>query len=264
MSSPEPPPQVGVSPWLVRLDDVSKAYGEDGEAVQSVLADVSFHIERNGITAILGQTGCGKSTLLHLIAGLISQDGGSIDYNPQINLKEIGIVLQDSILLPWRTVEDNIILGRELRGEEANLIPLDGLLEVAGLRDALRLFPYQLSGGMRRKTVIVRTLLTDPVLLLLDEPFNGIDALAKQRIADHLVRWVKEGSRAIVLVTHDLVDAVKIASRVLVLGGRPARIVEDVRDALVLSGRPSDCGETSSTDRLLRALARTETWSEPS
>lgn len=258
MSSAERSSQGGVPSWLVRLEGVSKTYGEDGGDVHPVLANVSFQIERNAVTAILGRTGCGKSTLLHLIAGLLTPDGGFIEYAPQIEPRKVGILLQDSILLPWRTVQDNILLGCELDGQGAHPIRVGELLKVAGLENALHLFPYQLSGGMRRKTAIVRTLLTNPKLLLLDEPFNGIDVIAKQRIATDLIEWVEEGIRAIILVTHDLTDALKIANRILVLGGGPGEIVEDVWETSLLETGSVDRDRNSSVDRLLRALARAE------
>lgn len=182
--------------------------------------------------AVLGPSGCGKSTLLRIIAGLDRASSGSIEFTPSRQLKEgrIAYVFQDAHLLPWRNVLRNVALPLELMGvhrnerNEAAAVAL----EQVGLTDALKRYPAQLSGGMKMRVSLARALVTQPQLLLLDEPFAALDEITRQKLDEQLRRlWAAHGM-TVVFVTHSTAEATFLANRAVVLTSRPARIVEDL------------------------------------
>jgi NitT/TauT family transport system ATP-binding protein len=190
------------------------------------LHEVSIALAPGELVAVVGPSGCGKSTLVRLLAGLIPPTRGSV----RVPAGDLGIVFQQPTLLPWRTVVANVTLPLELvdaGGGEATARALATLARV-GLGDAARAYPAELSGGMRMRAALARALVTQPRVLLLDEPFASLDELTRERLAEELggLRTV-EGFAAL-LVTHDVAEAVFLADRVLVLSPRPGRIVAEV------------------------------------
>jgi NitT/TauT family transport system ATP-binding protein len=231
----QPPPAPPGGRVAVSVDDVSQRFKlRDRELV--ALEDISVTVQEGEFVSVIGPSGCGKSTLLRLIAGLIAPSSGTIligDETPEQARarSEIGFVFQEPTLLPWRTALDNVTLltkvakrgtaaERRRRGLE--------LLELVGLADFADAHPAKLSGGMQRRVGIARALALDPRILLLDEPFGALDELTRQQMNLELLRiWAKQRTTA-VLVTHNVGEAVFLSDRVLVMGTRPGRVIEEV------------------------------------
>lgn len=226
MNSPTLVPHGGAAPdSFVRLQSVSKRFQVAGHT-RVILADLDFDIRRKEFVAILGESGCGKSTLLRLLCGLDSAYDGQILVDgvaPKIGNDEAGVVFQDPRLFPWLTVEQNIALGlARFRLERAEIqqrvnehIALVGL---AGFEHAL---PHQLSGGMAQRAALARAIVARPAFLLLDEPFSALDALTRSQMHDQLLRIRAAADLTMLLVTHDVEEAVYLADRVVVMAPRP-------------------------------------------
>ncbi len=224
---------------LVKIDGLQKAFllPESGKMV--VFEGLTVQFEDAQITALLGPTGCGKTTLLSLINGLMLPDSGSITFPSRSAAPRVGTVLQKDLLLPWRDVSQNALLGVEVAFREHGQANLQRVLKDFGLSGAENLYPDQLSGGMRRKVSLIRTLLFEPDLVLFDEPFANIDYYQKLELESYCVRWIRKKKRASIFVTHDIEEAIAVADRIVVLSDKPARILLDF--PLDLSqGSPSD------------------------
>lgn len=226
----------GIAGTRVLIRDVRRVYDTGVVALDGVSLDVP----PGQFVAILGPSGCGKSTLLRLVAGLDSAQGGTVDvehptaaspvldYATPAPRADIAYVFQDAHLLPWRTVVRNVELPLELmrQGRHARERAMEALARV-GLADAARRYPAQLSGGMRMRVSLARALVTQPELLLLDEPFAALDEITRQHLDEQLRElWAATGV-TVVFVTHSTAEAVFLAERAVVLSKRPGRIVED-------------------------------------
>jgi ABC-type nitrate/sulfonate/bicarbonate transport system ATPase subunit len=214
------------------VEAVSKSYaGRRGR--YAVLEEIGFAIPRGGLVALLGPSGAGKSTLLNILAGLERPDRGIVRIAgvPAGARPPIAYMQQKDLLLPWRTIWDNVLLGPEIRSprERERLEPAArewlAALHLAEFGDA---YPAQLSGGMRQRAALIRTLLCEQQILLLDEPFGAVDALTRRRLQGHLLRIWERFGQTIVLVTHDVEEALLLATRILLLSSRPGRIVEEL------------------------------------
>ncbi|HEY80649.1 MAG TPA: ABC transporter ATP-binding protein [Anaerolineae bacterium] len=217
---------------LLTLDHVSKAFGDPADPLHA-LQDISFQVRRGAFVCLVGPSGSGKSTLLKLIAGLLRPTSGQIRLDEQPirgPSPRVGIVFQTSNLMPWRTVLDNVALPLELRGvpraarydaarKQIALVALDGFE---------RHYPHQLSGGMRQRAAIARTLVQNPELMLLDEPFGALDALTREYLNQELLRIHRAEEVTILMVTHAIHEAVWLADRVLVLSQRPGVLKADI------------------------------------
>jgi NitT/TauT family transport system ATP-binding protein len=218
---------LGVVPKLA-FENVCLSYFTDSGETRA-LDNVSFRIMPGEIVSIVGQSGCGKSTLLSLLAGLLSPTSGSvtIDNLPvQKQSVAIGFMLQQDTLFEWRTILGNTLLGPEVRGHNlaAARASAERLLERYGLGDFKQHFPHQLSGGMRQRAALARTMCMDPSILLLDEPFSALDFQTRITISDEIVQIIRREGKTAILVTHDINEAVAMADRVLVMSRRPGRI----------------------------------------
>lgn len=218
---------------------------------------VDLDLQPGSVTALLGPTGCGKSTILRMLGGLDAPTDGEIRLAPGIGT---GFCFQEPRLLPWRSVRRNVGLPLELEGRSQDSIRerVDRELRKVGLFDAADRLPAALSGGMKMRTAVARTLVTDPSLLLLDEPFGALDEVTRYRLDEELATLVRDGGPTVVIVTHSISEAVFLADEVLVLGPRPARIIErfeidlGVRDA-ALRGKEDFVRLQSRIYEVLRA-----------
>jgi NitT/TauT family transport system ATP-binding protein len=217
---------------LLKLEHVSYSYhAVNGETF--VLSDISFTLNSGEFLAIVGPSGCGKSTLLSLICGLLKPEEGSITLkdNP---LKEtgthIGYMLQKDHLFEWRTVYSNVILGLEIQKKLTpdHLAKVDSMLDTYGLSSFRNARPSQLSGGMRQRAALIRTLALEPDLLLLDEPFSALDYQTRLSVCDDISAIIKREEKTAILVTHDLSEAISMADQVLVLSKRPSRVLAQI------------------------------------
>lgn len=231
----------------VELKEVTHAYLGDREASLAI-EDFSLSVEQGEFVSLVGPSGCGKTTLLSIIAGLLSPSRGDVYVNGHFTLgptPEVGYMLQQDYLFPWRSILDNALLGLELTGN-LNEITRQKTLELLadmGLKGKEQSFPAQLSGGMRQRVALVRTLATDPNLLLLDEPFSALDYQIKLQLEDLVSETLRRRGTTAVLVTHDLSEAIAVSSRVILLQRNPGKIrkiftvPQDIRDTPPLYAR---------------------------
>ena len=196
-----------------------------------VIADLSLNIEGGEFLAILGPSGCGKSTLLRIVAGLIAPDGGTLEITPADTKRRTAFVFQDAHLLPWRTVLDNAALPLELMGVEKaeRTERARATLAEVGLSEAESRYPAQLSGGMRMRVSLARALVTEPRLLLLDEPFAALDEITRFRLDVRLRDLWLERGMTVIFVTHSITEAAFLADRAIVLARRGGGIRLDRR-----------------------------------
>ena len=248
----------GESPTMaapsIALRGVSRIFDGGVEAVRAMDLDIAG----GEFLAMIGPSGCGKSTLLRMIAGLDRPTAGTI---AGVDPKRIAFVFQDAHLLPWRSVLRNVALPRELRhvGKSERIDAAMRAIEQVGLADAIKRYPAQLSGGMRMRVSLARALVTDPQVLLLDEPFAALDEITRQQLDEQLRDLWLRRKMTVVFVTHSINEAAFLADRAIVFTRRPARIVIDHRLPLgeqrvaELRGRPEFARECAV---LLDALRR--------
>ena len=213
---------------MIKIEGLSKFFRTE-EVETIALNNVSLEVKDGEFVAIMGPSGCGKSTLLSLICGLMKPDAGEILLNG-IPLKEnsplIGYMLQHDHLLDWRSIYRNVTLGPEICGtlNTATKKRAYELLEQYGLKQFASARPSQLSGGMRQRAALIRTLLPDPQLLLLDEPFSALDYQTRLTVSDDIGQIIRQSGKTALLVTHDLSEAISLSDRVIVLTNRPAKV----------------------------------------
>jgi NitT/TauT family transport system ATP-binding protein len=223
------------------------------------LDGLDLTIEPGRFVAVLGPSGCGKSTLLRLVAGLDSASAGTIEFSEGSTGGQVAFVFQDPHLLPWRTVLNNVALPLELRGVDraARLEAARRALAGVELAEWADHYPAQLSGGMKMRVSLARALVTEPRLLLLDEPFGALDELTRLRLDDQLRALWRERGPTVLFVTHSISEAALLAERAIVLSPRPGRVVADVAVDLPADRDPSirTSQEFSAlTEQLLKAL----------
>ncbi|NLP33623.1 MAG: ABC transporter ATP-binding protein [Clostridiales bacterium] len=215
---------------LLKIDHISYTYHSlEGET--PALLDVSFNVKDGEFISIVGPSGCGKSTLLSLIAGLITPSSGFIYINGKdikSSGKNIGYMLQKDHLLDWRTTLKNVTLGLEIQEKltENSYLQIDELLKTYGLITFKNSYPSELSGGMRQRAALIRTLLLEPDILLLDEPFSALDYQTRLEVADDIWGIIRKEKKTAILITHDISEAISMADRVIVLSSRPGTVVK--------------------------------------
>ena len=215
---------------LLCLRDVSKTYtSSTGKAVEA-LNRVSLSLTEREVLAVVGPSGCGKSTLLRLIAGVEAPTSGTItrDFEARSHNFAVGYVFQDSSLMRWRTVRQNINLPLEVLGMNDHE-KVTEMVQLVGLTGFERAYPNELSGGMQRRVAVARALIHEPKVLLMDEPFTGVDELTRETLQRELVSLIRRLNVTGVLVTHDIEEAVYVANRVLVMSPRPGTITGEIR-----------------------------------
>mgnify|MGYP000909826461 CR=1 FL=1 len=212
----------------VELIDVSLNYQTLGGEIAAI-ENVNLRIEDLEFVSIVGQSGCGKSTLLSLISGLIKPSRGQVlvdGIKVSGTAKKVGYMLQQDYLFEWRTILDNALLGLEIRGEKTaqSVQEVKEMLRTYGLGGFEHHYPPQLSGGMRQRVALIRTLATHPDVLLLDEPFSALDYQNRLSVGEEVVKILKEQKKTVIMVTHDIPEAVSMANRVVVMTPRPGTI----------------------------------------
>jgi NitT/TauT family transport system ATP-binding protein len=219
----------------VALQDIGLRYfTPDGEV--EALRHISLDVAPGEFVSIVGPSGCGKSTLLSLIAGILAPTSGEvlIDGRRVSGPSPVcGYMLQHDHLFEWRTILDNVLLGPEILGQDLKVACERGrdLLRRYGLGEFSGHYPHQLSGGMRQRAALARTLCTGPDILLLDEPFSALDFQTRLTLADEIVTILRQEGKTVILVTHDIGEAISMTDRVIVLGRRPARVKAEHRIA---------------------------------
>ena len=217
-------------PGGLEFHGVDKSFSVRKDAVRA-LSDFSLEVGDGEFVAILGPSGCGKSTALRIAAGLETADAGTVTVAGSASgpdRGDLGVAFQDNALLPWLTVRANVELPYRLTRRPLEAGRVDGLLELVGLTDFASARPSQLSGGMRQRVSIARSLVLRPSVLLLDEPFGALDAVTRHRLNMELARILDEERSTTVLVTHSVEEAVFLADRVVVMSGRPGRVKQIV------------------------------------
>jgi len=216
----------------VHVDGVTVRFPDPAGGTKTVLRELDLTIERGQFTALVGRSGCGKTTLLNLVAGVVEASEGSVSVlgrSPRAARSELGFMLARDALLPWRSAQRNVEYGLELRGmaKAQRNETSRRWLSAVHLGDAAKLWPWQLSQGMRQRVALARTWALDPEVLLMDEPFAALDAHTRVAVqAEFLRLWQSERSRTVVFVTHDLGEAITLADRIILLSD--GDIVDDV------------------------------------
>ncbi|MCA1502353.1 ABC transporter ATP-binding protein [Bradyrhizobium sp. NBAIM02] len=240
----------------IAVQGLAKRFNASGREFVAV-DDVSFEVKQGEFVALLGPSGCGKSTILNMVAGLLPRSGGRIlidgdsvetgEVNPRV-----GYVFQRDTLFPWRTVEQNIGYGLEIAGvpKSERTGRVATAVEKAGLAGFAQSFPRMLSGGMRQRVALMRTLILEPEILLMDEPFGALDTHTKLEMHKTLLEIWERERQTVLFVTHDLGEALTLASRIILLSARPGRLKEDFDVAIPRPRDPVAVRETAEFARL--------------
>ncbi len=224
---------------LLELKNIGYSYHSlHGET--KAIENISFGVGVGEFVAVVGPSGCGKSTLLSIIAGLMEPEQGSIIVNNpdgSLHYPRVGYMLQRDHLFEWRTVYKNVTLGLEINHmmTEERLLYVDQLLIDYGLDKFREKRPGELSGGMKQRAALIRTLAMDPQLLLMDEPFSALDYQTRLMVSADICRLIRATGKTMLLITHDLSEAISLADRVIILSGRPARLKKDLPIRLTLA-----------------------------
>ncbi|MDF2714214.1 MAG: putative transporter ATP-binding protein [Paenibacillus sp.] len=228
----------------VQVLNVSKSFSQGKEKSEQVLHNISFHVKKGEIVTLLGQSGCGKSTLLNIIGRFEREDSGTVLFGGKTAdrpNKSCIMMFQNYGLLPWRSVLGNVELGLEERGLNAKKRRTRALdyLRLVGLEDKADSFPRQLSGGMQQRVALARALAIEPELILMDEPFAALDTFTRYHLQNELLRIQKQSKTTIILVTHDIDEAVYLSDRILILSSNPGTIHKEIG---VNTTKPRDRG----------------------
>jgi len=223
------------------VENLNKNFNVDGKSV-NILNDINLDINEGEFVAIVGHSGCGKSTLLKIIAGLLDYDDGNVTLdNKKITKPDVdrGMVFQEHRLFPWLTIKENLGIGLDKLDSKKREKTVLEYLKLVKLDGFENVYPHQLSGGMSQRAAIARALVNAPKVLLLDEPFGALDALTKIMLQEEILKiWEKEKT-TMIMVTHDIEEAVYLADRIIVMSARPGKIKEIVKVGL---GRNRDRG----------------------
>ena len=242
----------------LRIIDITKAFPSDQEQID-VLDCINLSVSSGEFVSILGPSGCGKSTIFNLIVGLIQPDSGAIllgDVPIHGVTGNFAYMQQNDLLLPWRTVIQNVVVGAEIQSKQkANLTAkATKLLEWVGLKGFEKSYPSQLSGGMRQRVALIRTLLLEKEILLLDEPFGSLDAITRSSMHQLLFEIFQEWKKTVLLITHDIEEALLFSDRVYVLSDRPATVKDEVSVGLERPRSVTNLEFISYKQRLLDTL----------
>ena len=219
---------------LVTLDGVSKAYGEAWMS-DEVLKDISIEFPAGELTVIVGPSGCGKSTLVNIMAGFETPDTGcvSVDGKPiQGPAKDRMVVFQETALIPWQTTLENVTFGPKMRGEKKGASlkkEAEDLLIKVGLGEFMNKYPIQLSGGMQRRAELARALINEPNVMIMDEPFRGLDAMSRSLMQEFFLQLFDENRKTNIFVTSEIDEAIFLADNLVILSNKPTRVQKVIK-----------------------------------
>ena len=219
---------------VLKLEKVSKSFAKiETDEVTHALNNVDLTMKSGEFISLVGPSGCGKSTILRLIAGLINPTTGKVTMDGKEVLEpspERGMVFQKPTLFPWLTVEDNLAFSLKMQGKlKGNEAKVERMIKVIGLEAFKDDYPGQLSGGMAQRVALVRSLINEPDVLLLDEPLGALDAFTRMNMQDEIIRMWQEKGQLAIMVTHDVDEAIYMGTRVIVLEANPGRVVADIK-----------------------------------
>lgn len=232
---------------LLKLAEVSHSYFSEHGYTKALQA-ISFSVKRGEFVSILGPSGCGKSTILSIIGRLLTHTSGEIYIQDEpLNTSdlEIGYMLQQDYLFPWKTVRENVLLGPKIQKRQNKITEerAEQLLHQVGLAGVLHQYPKELSGGMRQRAALVRTLMNNPEIFLLDEPFSSLDFQTKLKLEDLVATMLKNYNKTTLLVTHDIGEAIAMSDRIIIMKANPGRIAtiynvdDDLRKEMPMDAR---------------------------
>lgn len=221
-----------MNPYILQLHNITYSYHSLAGEIPA-LSDISFDVKQGEFLAVVGPSGCGKSTLLSIIARLLTPEGGTIVFqnpNGSLDYPKTGYMLQHDHLLEWRTIFKNVTLGLEITRQETveNLAYANKLLADYDLYKFKDKHPGELSGGMRQRAALIRTLVLNPDILLLDEPFSALDYQTRLSVSGDIGNIIRTTGKTAILITHDLSEAISLADRVIILSARPATVKKEV------------------------------------
>ena len=207
---------------IIEINGLRKKYFDDKQELLAI-DDISFNVKEGEFLVIVGPSGCGKSTLLNIIGDIDYKSDGNIELNNDI---KIGYMLQTDCLFSWLTILDNALLGLKINNllTKENIDYVKELLNTYGLSEFMNSYPSSLSGGMKQRVALIRTLALKPDILLLDEPFSALDYQTRLMVADDVYRIIKKEKKTVIMITHDVGEACSIADRVVVLSDRPSKV----------------------------------------
>ena len=243
---------------VIEVQNLSLTYHSNlGETL--ALDNISFNVKQGEFISIVGPSGCGKTTILSILAGLLKPSGGNVLVNgetPKTKDSNCGYMFQRDNLLPWRTIEKNVLIGLEIQGKNTpeNKARALSLLDKYGLGDFKRKRPDELSGGMRQRVALIRTLALNPSILLLDEPFSALDYQTRLNVCDDVANIIKAEKKTAILVTHDLQEAISMSDRIFVLTKRPANIKSIHNVNFDKSLTPFEKRQTLEAEKLFNTL----------
>jgi ABC-type nitrate/sulfonate/bicarbonate transport system ATPase subunit len=244
---------------LIEISGVGHSYVSARGETTRALGEVSLSVADGEFVCLLGPSGCGKTTLLNMIAGFVAPTAGTIRFGGEAvegPSPQRGVVFQDYSLFPWLTVAENVAFGprmaRTSRSERSR--QATELLDSVGLKEAARRYPSELSGGMKQRVAIARALATDPRVLLMDEPFAALDAMTRGALQAQLLEIHAAKRKTVIFVTHNIAEAIALATRIVVLTPNPGRIAEDIPVDLPLPRRRTSPGFAALYERLARSI----------
>lgn len=208
---------------LLEIKNLSKIYHNEAKEVEA-LKDISFNLKDKEFISIVGPSGCGKSTILTILAGILDKSKGEIKFS--IKNPKLGYMLQEDSLFNWRTIIENAQLGLEINKEltKENKQRVINLLKKYGLKEFIDSYPTSLSGGLKQRVALIRTLATNPDILLLDEPFSALDYQTRLSLSDDLYNIIKNEKKTVLMVTHDIAEAISMSDKIIIISKRPGTI----------------------------------------
>lgn len=221
---------------ILKVTNLKKNYQTMQGEVEAI-KDISFELFDQEVLCIVGSSGCGKSTLLNILTGIDKKTDGDISIKDGLKL---GYMLQSDSLFPWLTILENATLGLDIKKMKTkdNILFVKDLLIKYGLKDFLDKYPHELSGGMRQRVALIRTLALKPDILLLDEPFSALDYVARLKVSSDVFDIIKKEGKSVIMITHDLAEAISVADRIIVLSKRPAIVKKTYDIKLTNKGTP--------------------------